>query len=64
MQWQTKQCPQRTFGLRLTENLDRLRKSSTDYFEMLEAVADRRSCEQCDHMQRNLTATFDLGQAD
>ena len=53
----------------LTENLERLRKASADYFELLEKglsssqlpVADQAK-QFCGHMQRNVTATFDLGE--
>ena len=52
----------------LTEALDRLRKSSADYFDLLEKslsssplpVADYAK-QFCSLMQRNVTATFDLG---
>ena len=51
----------------LTENLIRLRKSSADYFEMLEKNLQSsrlpiaaHAKQYCDHMQRNVTATFDL----
>ena len=51
----------------LTENLDRLRKSSTDYFEMLEKTLQSSQLpiaghakQYCDHMQRNVMTTFDL----
>ena len=52
----------------LTETLDRLRKSSAEYFQLLEKglsssslpMADQAK-QYCDYMQRNVTATFDLG---
>ena len=51
----------------MTENLNRLRKSSADYFEMLEKTLQSSQLpiaahakQYCDHMQRNVTATFDL----
>jgi phasin len=51
----------------LTENLDRLRKASSDYFQMLEKgltssqspTADHAR-QYCDYMQRNVMGTFDL----
>jgi len=51
----------------LTENLEKLRKASTDYFQMLEKgltssqlpVADHVK-QYCDYMQRNVMGTFDL----
>ena len=51
----------------LTENLDRLRKASAEYFQMLEKnltssqlpIAGQAK-EYCDQMQRNVTATFDF----
>jgi phasin len=51
----------------LTENLGRLRKASTDYFQMLEKgltssqlpTADHAK-QYCDYMQRNVMGTFDL----
>jgi phasin len=54
---------------KLTENLERLRKASTEYFELLEKglsssqlpVADQAK-QFCGYMQRNVTATFDLGE--
>jgi len=53
----------------LTETLERLRKASEEYFELLEKglsssqlpVADQAK-QFCGHMQRNVTATFDLGE--
>ena len=58
-------------GLRtsLTEALGRLRKANTDYFEMLEKglgssplpIANQAK-EFSGFMQRNVTATFDLGE--
>ena len=52
----------------LTETMGRLRKSSAEYFELLEKglassplpIADQAK-QFCDFMQRNVTATFDLG---
>jgi phasin len=52
----------------LTEANERLRKASAEYFELLEKgltssplpVADQAK-QFCDFMQRNITATFDLG---
>jgi phasin len=51
----------------LTENLDRLRKASAEYFQMLEKSLTSsqlpiagQAKEYCDHMQRNVTATFDF----
>jgi phasin len=52
----------------LAENLERLRKASAEYFELLEKglgssqlpVADQAK-QFCGFMQRNVTATFDLG---
>ena len=51
----------------LSENLEKLRKASTDYFQMLEQgltssqlpVADHAK-QYCDYMQRNVRGTFDL----
>ena len=51
----------------LTENLQKLRKASTDYFQMLEKgltssqlpTADHAK-QYCDYMQRNVMGTFDL----
>ena len=51
----------------LSENLEKLRKASTDYFQMLEKgltssqlpVADHAK-QYCDYMQRNVMGTFDL----
>lgn len=51
----------------MTENLDKLRKASSDYFQMLEKnlassqlpIAGQAK-QYCDHMQRNVTATFDF----
>jgi len=53
----------------LTESLERLRKASAEYFELLEKglstsqlpVADQAK-QFCGYMQRNVTATFDLGE--
>ena len=53
----------------LAENLERLRKASAEYFELLEKglssspvpVADQAK-EFCGYMQRNVIATFDLGE--
>jgi phasin len=52
----------------LAENLERLRKASDEYFDLLEKglgssqlpVADQAK-QFCSFMQRNVTATFDLG---
>ena len=52
----------------LTESLERLRKASAEYFDLLEKglsssplpVADQAK-QFCGYMQRNVTATFDLG---
>jgi phasin len=52
----------------LTETLDRLRKASAEYFGLLEKglsssplpVADQAK-QFCGYMERNVTATFDLG---
>ena len=52
----------------LTESLERLRKASAEYFDLLEKglsssplpVADQAR-QFCGYMQRNVTATFDLG---
>ena len=52
----------------LTEANGRLRKASAEYFELLEKgltssplpVADQAK-QFCNYMQRNVTATFDLG---
>jgi phasin len=52
----------------LTETLDRLRKASAEYFDLLEKglsssqlpVADQAK-QFCGYMERNVTATFDLG---
>ena len=57
------------FRATLTETLERLRKASAEYFELLEKglsssqvpVADQAK-QFCGHMQRNVTATFDLGE--
>jgi phasin len=51
----------------LSENLEKLRKASTDYFQMLEKgltssqlpVADHAK-QYCDFMQRNVMGTLDL----
>jgi phasin len=53
----------------LTETLERLRKASAEYFDLLEKglgssplpIADQAK-HFCDYMQRNVTATFDLGE--
>lgn len=53
----------------LTETLGRLRKASEEYFGLLEKglsssplpIADQAK-QFCDFMQRNVTATFDLGE--
>jgi len=52
----------------LTETLGRLRKASSDYFELLEkglssspAPIGDQAKQFCNFMQRNVTATFDLG---
>ena len=52
----------------LADTLGRLRKANTDYFELLEKglgtsplpVAGQAK-EFCNHLQRNVNATFDLG---
>jgi phasin len=52
----------------LTETLGRLRKANAEYFGLLEKglmssplpIADQAK-QFCDYMQRNVTATFDLG---
>ena len=52
----------------LTETVGRLRKASAEYFELLEKgltssplpIADQAK-QFCNYMQRNVTATFDLG---
>jgi phasin len=52
----------------LTEALERLRKASAEYFDLLEKglsssplpVADQAK-QFCGYMERNVTATFDLG---
>jgi phasin len=51
----------------LSENLDKLRKASTDYFQMLEKgltsspspIADHAK-QYCDYMQHNVMGTFEL----
>ena len=51
----------------MTEGLDKLRKASAEYFQMLEKnltssqlpIAGQAK-QYCDHMQRNVTATFDF----
>jgi phasin len=51
----------------LTENLEKLRNASAEYFAMLEKglgssqlpIADHAK-QYCDHMQRSVAATFDL----
>jgi phasin len=53
----------------LTETLERLRRASADYFELLEKglsssrlpAADQAK-QFCGHLQRNVTSTFDLGE--
>lgn len=52
----------------LAETLDRLRKASAEYFDLLDKglsssqlpVADQAK-QFCGYMERNVTATFDLG---
>jgi phasin len=52
----------------LTETLGRLRKASAEYFDLLEKglsssplpIGDQAK-QFCDYMERNVTATFDLG---
>ncbi|MGY3617698.1 phasin [Bradyrhizobium sp. USDA 10063] len=51
----------------LTENLGRVRKASSDYFDMLEKGLSSsqlpiagQATQFCDHMRRQTTATFDL----
>jgi phasin len=52
----------------LTETLDRLRKSSAEYFQLLEKglsssplpIGDQAK-QYCEYMHRNVTATLDLG---
>jgi phasin len=52
---------------KLTENLGQMRKASAEYFQMLEQglassqlpIAGQAK-QFCDHMQSNVTATFDL----
>jgi phasin len=52
----------------LTENLGRLRKASAEYFDLLEKglksspvpMGDQAK-QFCDYLQRNVNATFDLG---
>ena len=52
----------------MAETLERLRKASAEYFDLLEKglsssqlpVADQAK-QFCGYMQRNVTATFDLG---
>ena len=59
---------QEKIGAMLSENLERLRKASAEYFELLEKglsssplpVAGQAK-QFCGFMQRNVTATFDLG---
>jgi phasin len=53
----------------LTEALGRLRKANAEYFELLEKGLGssplpiaHQAREFCDLMQRNVTATFDLGE--
>jgi phasin len=52
----------------LTETLDRLRKSSAEYFQLLEKGLSSSSLpigdqakQYCEYMHRNVTATLDLG---
>jgi len=52
----------------LTESLGRVRKASTDYFDLLEKGLSssplpiaQPARELCGFMQRNVSATFDLG---
>lgn len=52
----------------LTESLDRLRRASAEYFELLEKGLSSsqlpiagQAKQLCGYMQRNVTATFDLG---
>jgi phasin len=53
----------------LTETLERLRKASAEYFDLLEKglsssqlpIADQAR-QFCGYMERNVTATFDLGE--
>ena len=52
----------------LAENLERLRKASAEYFELLEKglgasqlPVGNQAKEFCGYLQRNVTATFDLG---
>jgi phasin len=52
----------------LTETLDRLRKSSAEYFQLLEKGLSSSSLpigdqakQYCEYMHRNVTATMDLG---
>ena len=60
--------PQDQFRAMMAEALGRLRKASGEYFALLEKglassplpVADQAK-QFCDYMQRNATATFDLG---
>jgi phasin len=60
--------PADTIRTMLAEANERLRKASADYFELLEKglsssqlpVADQAK-QFCGYMQRNVTATFDLG---
>ena len=57
------------FRATLAETLERLRKASAEYFGLLEKglsssqlpAADQAK-QFCDQMQRNVTATFDLGE--
>ena len=51
----------------LTENLEKVRKANAEYFQMLEKtltssqspIGDHAK-QYCDHMQRNVNATFDF----
>jgi phasin len=52
---------------KLSENLDRIRRASAEYFQLLEKglassqlPAAGQAKQFCDHMQSNVTATFDL----
>jgi phasin len=51
----------------LTENLDKLRKASAEYFQMLEKglsssqlPTSDHAKQYCDYLQRNVMGTFDL----
>ena len=57
------------FRATLTETLERLRKANADYFELLEKGLSSsqlpiagQAKQFCDQLQRNVTATFDLGE--